>query len=82
MNEGSTNNASGANEVPNWSRPRGDRPATDVAQPRVGPRPPRDSDERNRPYVPAGGGVYRLPGGYYPYDPYYLYGGAGYGGGY
>jgi hypothetical protein len=82
MNEGTTNNVSGANEVPNWSRPRGDRPATDVAQPRVGPRPPRDSDERNRPYVPAGGGYYPgYPGDYYPNDIYYLFA-PGYGMGY
>jgi hypothetical protein len=73
-NEGTTNNANGANEVPNWSRPRGDRPATDVAVERVGPRPPRDSGDRNRGYTVYGGS-----GGYYPYyDPYY-YGGYGYG---
>ena len=67
-NEGNANNANGANEVPNWSRPRGDRPATDVAVTRTGPQPPRDSGDRNRGY------------GYY-YDPYY-YGGYGYGFGY
>jgi hypothetical protein len=61
-----TNNVNGANEVPNWSRPRGDRPATDVAVPRVGPQPPRDSGDRNRGY------------GYY-YDPYSYYPGYGYG---
>jgi hypothetical protein len=71
-NEGTTNNASGANEVPNWSRPRGDRPATDVAVTRTGPQPPRDSGDRNRGYY-GGGGYY--------YDPYY-YGGYGYGFGY
>src|SRR5262249_2562065 len=64
-NEGvPTNNANDAKEVPDWSRPRGDRPATDTAVPRVGPQPPRDSGDRNRGY------------GYY-YDPYYYGGGAG-----
>lgn len=62
-----TNNASGAREVPNWSRPRGDRPATDTAVTRVGPRPDRNAGDRSR-------------GGYY-YDPFY-YGGLGYGVGY
>ena len=33
-------------ETPEWSRPRGDRPATDIAVTRTGPRPPRDSDDR------------------------------------
>jgi PEGA domain len=71
-NEGTTNNANGAREVPNWSRPRGDRPASDVAVPRVGPQPPRDSGDRNR--------VYGVPGygSDYYYDPYY-YGGYGFG---
>lgn len=59
------NNASGASEVPSWSRPRGDRPATDTAVPRVGPRPDRNPDHG------------RGGDGYY-YDPYY-YGGFGYG---
>ena len=67
---GSSNNASGAREVPDWSRPRGDRPATDVAVPRVGPQPPRDSGDRNRDRY-----------GYSYSDPYY-YGGYGYGFGY
>jgi len=65
--EGTTpNNASGAQEVPSWSRPRGDRPATDTAVPRTGPRPPRSAGDRSR-YGDA-----------YYYDPYY-YGGFGYG---
>jgi PEGA domain len=77
MNEG-TNNASGANEVPTWSRPRGDRPATDVAVTRVGPQPPRDAHDRQRGY---GSCCYSGDGGGYYYDPYY-YGGYGYGFGY
>jgi hypothetical protein len=60
------NNASGAREVPNWSRPRGDNPVTDTAVTRTTPRP-----DPNR------GGGYR-DGGYGYYDPYY-YGGIGYG---
>lgn len=62
------NNASGTREVPQWSRPRGDRPATGVAVDRVGPPPDRDRD-RNR-------------GRYGYYDPYYYSGGYGYGYGY
>jgi hypothetical protein len=68
--ESGGNNLNGASEVPNWSRPRGDRPVTDSAVPRVGPRPERNAGERNRGY----------DAGYY-YDPYY-YGGIGYGLGY
>jgi len=41
--------------VPNWSRPRGDRPVTDTATTRVGPRP-------DRPGSGDGGGYY---------DPFY-----------
>jgi len=55
-NSGGENNASGAREVPNWSRPRGDRPATGTAVDRVGPPPDRDHGY-------GGGGRY--------YDPYY-----------
>ena len=66
-------------EAPTWSRPRGDRPATDIAVTRVGPPPSRDSDERKRHAVPnvlcssyvgcvdVGPGTPSLP-------PYYLYG--------
>jgi hypothetical protein len=51
--------------VPNWSRPRGDRPVTGTAVERTGPPPNRD-------------GYYR--GGRY-YDPFfYGYGGYGYSG--
>jgi len=64
---GNGNNESGANEVPNWSRPRGNNPVTGTAVPRVGPQPPRDSGDRNRDRY-----------GYSYYDPYY-YGGYGYG---
>jgi len=55
--------------VPNWSRPRGDRPATGTAVTRVGPRPEHggDNDHCRDCY------------GYN--DPYY-YGGFGYGIGY
>ena len=65
------NNASGTREVPEWSRPRGDRPATGVAVDRVGPPPDRDRD-RDRGRFGAGSGGY--------YDPYYYGGGYGYGG--
>jgi hypothetical protein len=57
---GGENNSAGAREVPNWSRPRGDRPATGTAVDRVGPPPDRDHGY-------GGGGRY--------YDPYYGYGG-------
>lgn len=60
------NNASGTREVPEWSRPRGDRPATGVAVDRVGPPPDRDRDNNRGRYV--------------YYDPYYYGGGYGYGG--
>lgn len=66
----SGNNASGTREVPEWSRPRGDRPATGVATERVGPPPDRDRDNRGR---------YGAGGGYGYYDPYYYGGGYGYG---
>jgi len=71
-NDTSANNANGTREVPNWSRPRGDRPATDTATTRVGPQPPRDAHDRND----------RNSGYGYGYDPYYYYGGGYYGGGY
>jgi hypothetical protein len=52
--------------VPSWGRPRGDRPGTDTAVERTGPRPPNG----NYPgYYPP------YNGGYYPYYPYY---GSGY----
>ena len=57
-------------DVTNWSRPRGDRPATDIAVTRTGPRPPRDSDERNHPkitYIPSTADIY-VP---VPYDVFY-----------
>jgi hypothetical protein len=61
------NNPNNTREVPSWARPRGDRPATDTAVNREGPRPPRSAGDRSRDGY----------GGYY-YDPYY-YGGFGYG---
>lgn len=64
-----SNNESGAREVPTWSRPRGDRPATGTAVDRTTPRPDRNGDSRDR---------YGYGGGYY--DPYSGYGyGNGYG---
>jgi hypothetical protein len=64
---GDTNNAAGAREVPNWSRPRGDRPATGTAVDRVGPPPDRDHGGYYGRYDPY------YYGGYYGsyYSPYY-----------
>jgi hypothetical protein len=65
------NNAAGAREVPNWSRPRGDRPATGTAVDRVGPPPDPDrGNHGGRYYDPYYYGGY---GGYYGsyYSPYY-----------
>lgn len=80
------NNSSGTREVPQWSRPRGDRPATGVAVDRDGPPPDRDRNSyRGRyydPYYYSGGYGYGYNhGGYYGYSPfYYPYGfGMGYG---
>ena len=64
--ESNANNSAGAREVPNWSRPRGDRPVTGTAVERVGPPPDPDRDHR------GGGGRYYSP---YYYNPYYYYGG-------
>src|SRR5262245_4351030 len=71
-----SNNPPGANDVANWSRPRGDQPATDVAAPRVGPRPPRDSGDRNRKRVPdvSCASYYIGCGDDSSYPPYYVYG--------
>jgi len=60
-----SNNASGAREVPNWSRPRGDQPVTGTAVTRVGPPPNGDHG--------------RYYGGGYYYDPYYYGNYYGYG---
>jgi hypothetical protein len=62
------NNTAGAREVPNWSRPRGDRPATGVATERVG----QPIDRNGRGYY----GRYYDPYYYggYGYSPYSLYG--------
>lgn len=62
--EGAPNNVAGAPEVPSWSRPRNDHPATGTAVTRVGPRPPASAADR----LPYSG----------RYDPYF-YGGFGYG---
>jgi hypothetical protein len=63
-NAGDSNNTTDAREVPTWSRPRGDRPATGTAVERTVP--------------PYGAGGYH--GRYYPYyDPFYGYGYPGYG---
>jgi hypothetical protein len=75
------NNAAGTREVPNWSRPRGDRPTTGVAVERVGPPPDRNG-YRGRyydPYYYGYGGGYYDPFGYsyYGYYPYMF--GMGYG---
>jgi hypothetical protein len=64
-----SNNASGAREVPSWSRPRGDRPATGSAKDRTVAPPDRDGDFRGR-YA------YGYPG---YYDPFYYGPGYGYG---
>jgi hypothetical protein len=69
-----SNNASGTREVPTWSRPRGDNPATGTAVDRVGPPPDRDHGNHGRydPYYPyyGYGGYYN---GYGYYDPYYSF---------
>lgn len=80
-------NASGTREVPQWSRPRGDRPATGVAVERNGRPPDRDrGNDRGRygyydPYYYGGGYGYGNSGYGYGYSPYYSpYGfGMGYG---
>ena len=58
------NTGSNQQDVPSWSRPRGDRPGTDTAVARGTARPPNN-----------GNGGYYPPyyGGYYPYYPYYPY---------
>lgn len=83
-----SNNSAGAREVPNWSRPRGDRPVTGTAVERTGPPPDRDGGgNRGRYYDPFyyggygyGGYGYGLGYGYYPYTfgmGYGLYSGLG-----
>jgi len=66
-----SNNASGANEVPSWSRSRGDRPVTGTAVPRSPNNPPPDRNHGRYGYYDP-----------YYYDPYGVYGYYGYGGGY
>src|SRR3954451_2137723 len=75
-NASNENNASSTREVPTWSRPRGDRPATGVAVDRVAP-PPTDHNGggyngRYDPYYGYGG--YGGYNGYYGYNPYGYYG--------
>ncbi len=64
----SPSHESGTQAVPNWARPRGDRPATDTAVQRTTPRP----DGRGNFY-----GRYYDPFGFYgaPYYGNYFYGG-------
>jgi hypothetical protein len=72
------NNTAGAREVPNWSRPRGDRPVTGTAVERTGPPPSRDGYYRGRYYDPFYYGYGGFGSPYYSY--YYPYGfGLGYG---
>jgi len=73
-------NPGDAHETPEWSRPRGDRPATDIAVTRTGPRPPRDSDERNDKRD-CPGCSYHGPA-YVPYYDAFAYYECGYGLGY
>ena len=77
--EANANNTAGEREVPNWSRPRGDRPVTGTAVERVGPPPSRDGRYGGRYYDPY---YYGYGGGYYSgyYNYYYPYTfGMGYG---
>jgi len=71
--QGSSTNREGSSQaVPNWARPRGDRPSTDSAVQRTTPRP----DGRGSFY-----GRYYDPFGFYYGAPYY-YGNYFYGGNY
>jgi hypothetical protein len=58
----STNREGGSQAVPNWARPRGDRPANDNAVQRTTPRPDRRGVYTGRYYDPYG---------YYYGSPYY-----------
>lgn len=77
--ESNANNTAGEREVPNWSRPRGDRPVTGVAVERTGPPPSRDGSYHGRYYDPYyyGSFGYGYPGYYNYYYPYTF--GMGYG---
>jgi hypothetical protein len=72
---GDRNNESGAREVPNWSRPRGDNPQTGTAVPRVGP-PPDLNGNHGRYYDPyyGYGGYYGLGYSYAPFGYGFGYG--------
>ncbi len=72
-NADGSNNASGTREVPTWSRPRGDRPASGQAVERTVAPPDRNGNDRGR-YG------YSDPFGYNSYGNGYGYGGYGYGG--
>ncbi len=79
-NAADPNNTAGAREVPNWSRPRGDRPVTGTAVERTGPPPSQNGDYHGRYYDPYYYGGYYGYGGYgsyygygYPYYGYYGY---------
>jgi len=75
----SSNNSTGTREIPTWSRPRGDRPATGQAVDRTVPAPDRNGRNwggRYGYYDPFG--IYGFGGSYY--GSYYPYGfGMGYG---
>ena len=73
----SANHEGGSQAVPNWARPRGDRPVTDSAVQRTGPRPDRGGIVYGRYYDPFGfyyGSPYYY-GNYYGsyYGPYGFY---------
>jgi hypothetical protein len=71
-NAENSNNTTGAREVPTWSRPRGDRPATGTAVDRTVPVYSNGSHN--------GYGYYGYYSPYYGYySPYYGYGYPGYG---
>jgi len=73
-------NSSDKSDVADGSRTRGDRPVIGKAVPRTGPRPPRDSDERNDSHECRG---CLSPGiAYVPYYDPFAYYGCGYGLGY
>jgi hypothetical protein len=78
-NAANDNNATGAREVPSWSRPRGDRPTTGTATDRTVPVPDRNGGFYGRYYDPFYG--YGYPGYGFGYNSYYYpYGfGLGYG---
>jgi hypothetical protein len=77
-----SNNASSTREVPTWSRPRGDRPATGTAVDRTTPLPDRNGNYGRYGYYydPFGNFGYNGYNSYYPYAfgmGYGLYSGFG-----